>query len=159
MEIEPVRSNAIDPAVPVPSALPIALSAKSAAAAERLDDDADGVVATGQDVAGLRIADVASIAATDALQQHAVGPVAGGLDRAGEVESDRPGGAGAGFAGEGAVGITARTANRLGDDADCVVALGQDVAGLRDSHVAGWWCRWSAAPCRASPRPRSEPNR
>ena len=72
VEIEPVRSNAI--AAGGAGAIGIAdrIVGESAAAAERLDDDADGVVATGQDVAGLRIADVASVAAADALQQHAV---------------------------------------------------------------------------------------
>ena len=76
---------------------------ESAAAAERLDDDADGIVAAGQDVARLQVSDVAGIAAADALQQHAVGPVAAGLDRAGEREVDRPAGAGAGIADELAV--------------------------------------------------------
>ena len=108
----------------------------AAAAAQGLDDDADGVGASGQHIAGLGVVDIPRIAAANALQQHAVRAVARGLDRAGEVERDGPGGAGAGIADEVAVDVAARAANRLGDDADRAIALGDDVAGLAIIDVA-----------------------
>ena len=52
----------------------------AAAATVALRDDADGAIALGDDIAGLRIIDVAGVAAADGLQQRAMRAVALGQD-------------------------------------------------------------------------------
>ena len=59
-----------------------------------------------------------------------------GLNRTGEIERDRARCAAARVAGEGAADKSAAPADRLGNDPDRPVALGDDVAGLLDIHVA-----------------------
>ncbi len=106
------------------------------ASAKRLDGDADGIIARGQHVTGLNIADISGIAAADGLQQDAAGTIAKGVDRAGQRKIDVTRGSDAGIADEFAADVTAGTANGLGDDAGRVIARSDDVAGLGIIDVA-----------------------
>ena len=132
----PVRSKAIAPESPVPSALPKAPST-TPPPPPSVWTMMPMLSLPRQDIAGLVVVHVAGIAAADGLEQDAVGAVAVGVDRADEAEVDGARGAGAGIADEVAVDIAARAADGLGDDPDRIIALGDDVAGLAVADVAG----------------------